>query len=208
MTETECEKWRAGYFAAFPDTRAWFSNLLSPADTFTVWVNVLQDVDFEAATEVTLRLARGDIEPIPAYDREKTAAIVRREAKKIHFTIRMPKFDGREPRYQCPICLDAGSVTVWASRCVQEVRKTQKPPQRRYVEACACKCPRGASLATEKREGQQKWKATARYDEAVFCRVVAALPGTDDIERLLEWVGVNPEGPARHTEFDEWNADA
>ena len=205
MIATEFETWRKGYFAAFPETRGWFAKVESPAETLEVWRNVLSDTDFDAAVEVTRRLANGDLEGIAAYDREKTAAVIRREAKRITFAVRIPKGGLREATYRCATCLDAGSVTVWARRCVLESRRTRKAPVRRYVEATACPCNLGTSLATAITEGAYTWRATPRYDEAYYCRVDCGLPGQADVDRLLEFIGKIPDGPPRHKTFDEWN---
>lgn len=121
------------------------------------------------------------------------------------FPVRIPQRGFREARYGCPICRDAGSVTVWASRSVAEARKTGKAPTKRYVMATACPCPLGASLAAEGAAGVHRWRATPRYDEAHYCRVDCGLPGAADVDRLLEFIGQIPDGPSRHKTFDAWN---
>ena len=205
MTGEEFAKWSAGFFAAFPDTNRWIQGLENPAATMAVWSRVLKETSYESANEITDRMARGDLEPLPAYERERTAAYVRTEARKISFALQTRKqhtYD--EPRVSCPKCLDTGSVTVWAKRSVTFAREHGKAPLGKYVEAVACSCERGSGLATEKTEKGYTWRPLPRYDEAFYCRTVSGMPSKADEQALLEWIGTGA-GSGRHKEFDDWN---
>jgi hypothetical protein len=203
----EFQVWLSAHFAAFPDTQKWISNTDQPADTIKVWAKVLSETDGAAAIEVTERMARGDIEPPPAYERERTAAVVRREAGKIHFALQSRKqHDYEGVRFDCKICQDAGSVTVWAYRSVKYAREHGKVPMGRYVEAVACTCQRGSGLATERSDGSYKWSALPRFDKNKHCRVTSGMPNKDDCEKLLDWIEMGQT--TRHAQFDEWNEGA
>lgn len=205
MNADQFAVWLSAHFAAFPDTQKWISSTDKPSETINVWAKVLSDTDANAAIEVTERMARGDIEPPPAYERERTAAIIRREAGKLYFALQSrTQHSYDEPRVNCPICQDAGSVTVWARRSVKYAKEHGEAPSGRYVEAVACTCERGNGLATEKKDAVFRWSPLPRYDANKFCRVKSARPNKSDVERLLEFVG-QPRTP-RYSEFDEWNA--
>lgn len=204
MTRDEFDVWLSGHLAAFPDTQRWLSGIDTPAETLNVWAKVLSETDANAAVEVTERMARGDLDPPPAYERERTAAHVRREAQKIYFSLQTAKrhaYD--EPRVSCPVCLDAGSVTVWARRSVEFAKENGKAPAGRYVEAVACTCDRGAGLANKKEDAAYTWSAAPRYDANKYLRPKNATPSKADCEALLEWIGVG--ACERYAEFDEWN---
>ena len=85
MNGPEFDQWLSGHCAAFPDLQAWLSKVQDTGATVKVWRGVLEDVDADAAKEATQKMARGDIEPPAAYERERTAAIIRKAAKKIAF---------------------------------------------------------------------------------------------------------------------------
>lgn len=83
MVEIEFNEWLAAYCAAFPQTQTWLDGLHDASATLAIWRGAMCDVDPDAAAEVTRRMASGDIEPPAAYEREKTAGIVRRHAREI-----------------------------------------------------------------------------------------------------------------------------
>jgi hypothetical protein len=207
MTGDEFNEWAANHFASFPETQRWLSGTESPQATLQVWRKVLLETSVAAAIEVSNRMARGDIDPLPAYERERTAAVVRREAAKIKFHIenRRQNQQYREPRFSCPQCQDSGCVTVWADRSIKYAKEHGSPPQGRYVEAVACTCARGSSFATERKEGSSNWTAMPRYDEAFHCIVRTGSPGKREVAELLDWI-VGSDAAGRHTHFDEWNA--
>lgn len=205
MNADQFAVWLSAHFAAFPDTQKWISNTDKPNETIAVWSRVLADTDASAAITVTEKMARGDIAAPEAYERERTAAIVRREASKVFFALQTKTqhaYD--EPRVNCPTCQDAGSVTVWARRSIKFAKEHGEAPAGRYVEAVACTCERGNGLATEKTEGGFRWTALPRFDSNKFCRVKTARPNKSDIDKLLEFVG--RPATQRYSEFDEWNA--
>lgn len=80
MTGKEFDIWMADYCAAFPETQAWMNNSPSVASTLKHWRNALAAVELVDALEVTQRLLRGDDEPIKAFEREQTPAVIRRLA--------------------------------------------------------------------------------------------------------------------------------
>lgn len=196
MNTAEFARWLDLHLGAFPDTRSWLAGLPDPNKTMESWERALGDVSEVSATEVTHRMERGDLEAPEGFKRERTAAMVRAEAKKVVIGW-TPKnrVQGREPRYDCPVCQDRGSVTVWAQECVDHVKRTGEAPPRRVTDCVACNCPKGNGLATEKNDAQHRWKALTRYDEAFHCRTIYGTPGKADIANLLEWVGT-PKEPA------------
>lgn len=93
MSPQEFEGWFAAHCAAFPAIQAWLGTVTDAKATLAVWQEILSDVEAEAAQQATKLMARGDIEPPAAYDRERTAALIRRAAKKITFEKRQAKRD-------------------------------------------------------------------------------------------------------------------
>lgn len=208
MNSNEFEQWSSAHFAAFPETARWLAGTDDPRGTLAVWAKVMKDVDATAAIEVTERMARGDLEAPEAYNRERTAAVVRREANKINFHLQTRKqITYAEPRHRCPICQDTGSVTVWAKRSVEFTKEHGKAPQGRYVEAVACTCERGSSLANERSGPTGTWRSMPRYDEAFHCKTIFGTPGKADHENLIDWIGTGA-GSGRYKEFDDWNEGA
>lgn len=93
MSPQEFEGWFAAHCAAFPAIQAWLGTVTDAKATLAVWQDILSDVEAESAHQATKLMARGDIEPPAAYDRERTAALIRRAAKKITFDKRQAKRD-------------------------------------------------------------------------------------------------------------------
>lgn len=80
MNRAEFNRWWADYQASFPETARWFNGLPDSAVTLKLWAESLSDVDLRDCQAVTARIRLGDDEPIPAYDRENTPAIIRQRA--------------------------------------------------------------------------------------------------------------------------------
>jgi len=78
MNHEEFNRWAKDFGAAFPQTREWMRGLPDPQATLKVWRSVLADVTSDEAALVTMKLAAGDLPAIKAFDREQTAATIRR----------------------------------------------------------------------------------------------------------------------------------
>lgn len=83
MLEDEFREWLDRHLEAFPQLRVWLEGLPKPAATLGAWRGALADVAPEDAAAVTDAMVRGDIQAPAAYDRERTAAIVRQNAREI-----------------------------------------------------------------------------------------------------------------------------
>lgn len=84
MNTTEFETWWTEHKLCFPDTRNWVRGLGAEDGQAMLkgWQRALSDVELVDALEVTNRIVSGDEEPIKAYERELTASVVRRLARK------------------------------------------------------------------------------------------------------------------------------
>lgn len=78
MTESEFNSWLHDFAHAFPQTREWIKQLPDTKATLTIWRNVFGDVTADEVAFVTMKLAAGDLPAIAAYEREQTAATIRR----------------------------------------------------------------------------------------------------------------------------------
>lgn len=84
MTNTEFKQFIAAYFITFPSTKEWLSkNSPDPAATLASWERTLSTTQIADALTVIGKLESGELEPIAAYDRDKTALIVRAYAGRI-----------------------------------------------------------------------------------------------------------------------------
>lgn len=85
MNRNEFKTWWDSYADHFPETAAWL-NTLGPAHkerTKGFWAETLDDVDFALALTVTKLIAKGDEPAIKAYERDSTAAHVRKIAMRL-----------------------------------------------------------------------------------------------------------------------------
>lgn len=85
MTRDEFQGWWEFHCARFPDSAAWLNDK-GPTLKATIkeaWAEALRDVAPEDAREVTRRMVSGEEPPIPGYEREQTASIVRKAAKRL-----------------------------------------------------------------------------------------------------------------------------
>lgn len=82
MTQPEFDRWIRDYCGKFPATAAWLNALgeTIKGTQLALWCEVLARVEFRDAMAVSLRMARGDLERVGAFDsdREQTALIVKR----------------------------------------------------------------------------------------------------------------------------------
>jgi len=82
MNDSEFNEWLTGFCKAFPSVKAWLVAL--PGDDNTgvrlSWREVFEDVEIRDAKAVTVRMSLGDDPPPPSFDRELTAAHVRKLA--------------------------------------------------------------------------------------------------------------------------------
>lgn len=203
MTEQEFGEWSAAYFASFPDTHRWLMQAQDPGATLRVWRGVLAETNFQAAMTVTQRMVGGELEPLPAYERERTAAYIKTEAAKITFALQQRKHHEYDaPRVRCATCQDLGTVTVWAKRSVEFAREHGEAPKGRYVEKVACTCHAGDHFTVD-HTGKFSSRSIPRYDDAKHCKVEGNTPLKKDMAYLLEWI--NGEGSGRFTEFDEYS---
>lgn len=86
MSPNEFRDWLVYHSRVLPDFRAWLSRLRQDApddhaELMRAWAAALSDVDMRDARAVTSRMVAGDDDIPAAYERERTAAIVRRLAK-------------------------------------------------------------------------------------------------------------------------------
>ena len=82
MVESEAKEVLAKLFVAFPQLRAWLAGSENANEIYRVWLRVLEGCGADDATEIVDRMIVGDL-VIEAYDREKTAQVIRREANHI-----------------------------------------------------------------------------------------------------------------------------
>lgn len=105
MNATEFESWWSEHKLCFPDTRNWVRSLGAEDGQAMLngWRRAMSDVDLRDALEATNRIVNGDEDPIKAYDREQTAAIVRRLARKVRDERSEPeRNDEARERYRGP----------------------------------------------------------------------------------------------------------
>lgn len=81
MTALEFKTWWQNFARLFPETAAWVNGLGEGKPILLQgWQSVLADVESQDGHTATMRLLSGQEEPIAAYDREKTPAVIRRIA--------------------------------------------------------------------------------------------------------------------------------
>jgi hypothetical protein len=108
MTDTEFYEWLEGYKRAFPETANWLNGLgqgksaddamaakgqpIPPSrqrDMLQTWRFALADIGKDEARKVTAEMVLGNAPSVPAFERERTATIVRQnalEARRRDFT--------------------------------------------------------------------------------------------------------------------------
>jgi len=121
MTEQEFDKWLNDYAVAFPSVLDWLDRIPDQTRTLQRWHMTLKKIPLDHAVMVTDRLAAGELPDIPAYDREKTAMIVRRHA----FAI-LEKEDRK--RQQADMMAESSELR-------EENRQGKFPAGRLYVKA-------------------------------------------------------------------------
>lgn len=108
--------------------------------------------------------------------------------------ISWPAFDpSASPRYDCPVCLDSGTVEVWSTRCMLIARTDPDllADRRRWrVEVAPCACDAGERFVWTSDDRPPKawhgWSPDARYSSDRYC---LAPPTRDDaaLRQFLEW---------------------
>jgi hypothetical protein len=88
MTLVEFNQFKTAYFAAFPSTREWLSRVCTEGGidikaATASWYRTLQRTELADAMAVLGKLELGELEPVPAYDRDKTALHIRSYAGRI-----------------------------------------------------------------------------------------------------------------------------
>lgn len=104
MTDTEFSDWIVSHMRVFPDMKAWLTKM-EEADRRALqeaWRDALRDVELQDAKEVTRQMVSGDIPPIAAFERESTAATVRKFSKELASARRSFHREREyEPRQSC-----------------------------------------------------------------------------------------------------------
>lgn len=80
MTKEEFREWLRGYLKAYPETSRWMNRLAveTKANLMESWEYAFKDVEHIEARHATADCVRGEGPDIPAYDRERTATILRK----------------------------------------------------------------------------------------------------------------------------------
>lgn len=108
----------------------------------------------------------------------------------------IPPTSRRPLTFDCPACLDSGTLDVWSYSSLllarDEPDRLEKPESRRIM-AVACSCDRG-SARTWQHDGEppESWRGfTARttYDSARFCLAPPDLSTREALDGFLEWAG-------------------
>lgn len=219
MTRDEFRDWFRFFRARFPSITSWLgkfplahdsaseSQRLQPTqkEILTGWHETLGKTELKDALEATRKLASGEEEMPPSFDR--VAASVRMVALRIRRTQRFaePKQgDAKEPTFRCWRCTDTGFVPVIHPIDVPEIERVwpDGPPDRFdygdvYLPAGAvlrsawasldCTCARGAAR-----------KSDDRFDEARHCYFTGK-----NYEYVREWFAKRRE--ARR--FQSWEPE-
>lgn len=82
MNATEFEAWAQAFGGCFPDTRDWWLKNKQWKETMESWKDILSDVSLPDALAATRAIARGDEEPIAAYERELIPTRIRAISKR------------------------------------------------------------------------------------------------------------------------------
>lgn len=82
MTDPEFDEWLEGYKRAYPETAGWLNGLgdTRKADMLRTWKFALADIGKDEARKVTAEMVLGNLPNVPAFERERTATIVRQNA--------------------------------------------------------------------------------------------------------------------------------
>ena len=80
MTQPEFLEWLRRYLTLFPDTKTWLDGVEDSAAIQAEWCRVLERTSLLDAHEVTSRMISGQDAAVRSFDRELTAAQVRRLA--------------------------------------------------------------------------------------------------------------------------------
>ena len=113
MTKQEFNIWTEKYFTAFPDAKAWLTKCDNPAGALATWFDCLKGCENHDVNQATARMIRGELAPIEAFQRERTALHVRAYADRMR--------DDRNKR------LRAEREREGVSRKQQQFRKSDGP---------------------------------------------------------------------------------
>lgn len=83
MTNDEFDRWLDEFLDLIPEIGRWLADVPNPAAINDAWRDALRDCDLQDARAVTRQLVRGDLPAIPAYERSRTAAIVRTACREL-----------------------------------------------------------------------------------------------------------------------------
>lgn len=119
------------------------------------------------------------------------------------------------PRFNCPLCLDSGLVTVWSSISVRAALHGElDKPEKRRTCACPCKCQEGSKrIWSGNGDPPAAWRGW-RSTEAMYCPTVHCIAHGGDtdsqraVEAFKEWVILANEAYQnrnRTAAFDDFN---
>jgi hypothetical protein len=238
MIQADFETWLDEYCLAFPETAAWLNQLGRPELVLSFWEDALEDVDFQDARQVIKRMVRGDDDPVQAFDRDKTPAIVRKyaiaERKRRNIATKAPtppewktageraKFNcgdalrnimagldagmseseaiekylppidpENEPRYQCPVCLDRGLITVWSVRAMKAAAAGAVAGKDQTTAQVRCDCKAGSryenlEAGIKSGNGEEKQKLCVYSDRKWL--IPRGKGRAERIANLIEWM--------------------
>lgn len=149
MKPHEFKQWVAKLKNTFPDTERWIEGLRSPAETLATWAKVMSDTDYAEACEAIELIASGTLPEIPAYDRERIPATIRRHAMELK-SLSLSKLPSRSETWRdgfnCHACEDSGFRYVVSAEAMHHVAKTgtiEGFPWYRSPVMVRCSCERG-----------------------------------------------------------------
>lgn len=156
MTPEEFSQWFTHHTSLFPGIWSWIKkqsdqsggkvNGQSIADA---WLRSLESVDFRRAMEASDRMSGLTDEALPkSFDRHP--AWIRRQVfgSSHGYERYQPRFVDGQQVYECPVCLDIGSVIVWSERTIEAVRDgVPLDGWNTGTEGVRCTCRRGQQYA-------------------------------------------------------------
>ena len=141
MTRDEFNEWRSHYCNCFPLTGQWLNDLPNKGrDTLQVWFKCLERFSAIVCTTVTDRMAYGELKPVEAYERDKTALIVRGYAGRIIDDERKQKarmaarIEARVNSGRTGVAFPAGKLFALAKKIWEEGREVGTPDEQIRAE--------------------------------------------------------------------------
>ena len=218
MTNDELNTWATYHGSLFDTFQTWWSDRDDVARS--VWASGLNIPTLAACKQASRELVIGDIQSEGGYTSHLKA--VRARAVEISATqpevSHEPTWDAGRQVYDCPHCLDTGTVTIWNLAVIADAieGKTSHPK----TCALACSCARGELMAEAGFNGDKRRGSTPTYTEGQHCEfldsrtrtmrravVVKATDGTIP-EKLAAIMAVATayDKTKRFGVFDDYNA--